>query len=212
MMYYLNWLWTLAFVFYNIVFFSFLKNIQTFKLAYQVIVWLTLLLIWLVLVFFSFGAGYPNNKPNKIIHLDSTRNKNKSLTFYVKELEKSKWQIFDDFHNEIFDMKGWIKQKSFITMLIRTKIMLDIYNRDMPKHYALYFGNQYSTIKDVCLIFISLHGRESKKQIIKNHKVIKSFYLRLKSYSINLHTHGKHKYIKYTLKDYYFIKNKHNIR
>lgn len=124
-MYYLNWIWTSILISYNIVYFSFLINIPTFKLGYQVIVWLVVFLICLLLIFFSFGAGYPNNKTNTIIHIDSMRNKNKRLSIVVKEIEKNKWQIVDNFYNGVLDMKGWIKQESFITLLIRTKLMLD---------------------------------------------------------------------------------------
>lgn len=206
--YYLNWIWTPIFISYNIVFFTYLEKIQSFKIGYQVLVWFFVIISWLSLCILSFGAGYPNNKPDKIIHLDSTRNKNKSLTIQVKEIEKSKCQIFDSFYNEVFDMRGWVKQKRFISTLIKTKLMLDIYNREKPKESMLWLGNQYSLIKELSLIFIPLHGKESKKIIIKNHRIVKSFHLRLKSYFISRHRGIKAKYIEYSLSDFYYIKKK----
>lgn len=210
LLYYLNWIWTTIFVSYNIVYFTCLEKIPTFKLGYQVMVWLLVLLIWLVLIFFSLGAGYPNNKINKIIYLDPTRNKNKSLTLQVKEIEKNKWQIFDNFYNEIFDMKGWVKQKSFITLLVRTKIMLDIYNREKQKRNTLPFGNQNSPLEGLTLVFLSQRGRESKRVIIKNHKVIKSIYLRIKAY-VTTARKARNRYEEFQLKDFYFIKKKNRV-
>lgn len=136
-----------------------------------------------ILLCITAGAiGTPNNviREEKLLPDCAVKMENGLFIFDIIEIESGVWELgsSDVFCKQRLDMKGWLKQKTYIARLIKLSLVLQYYNQNKQIAYTLPYGSQFYQKPTLFLRFKDLSGKYTSKQIVKNHKIKKGIYFR----------------------------------
>ena len=159
-----------------------------------------LLWIYIITAFISFIlgiitagiAGTPNNhlQERTLLRFEERTIKRDQFIIEVKEIEEGIWQVHDRFKTQL-DMKGWIRQKKYISELIALRFVLDAYNRERQIALSLPFGKQVHNLNELSIKFTDIEGKTYCYKIIKNKVIHKSLYMRYRLFgSLKENRHG----------------------
>ena len=148
----------------------------------SVLLWIYIItaLISLTLGIITAGiAGTPNNhlQERTLLRFEERTVKRDQFVIEVKEIEEGIWQVHDRFKTEL-DMKGWLRQKKYISELIALRFVLDAYNSAKQVSLSLPLGRQMYNLNELSIKFTDLKGKTYCYKIIKNKVIHKSLYMR----------------------------------
>ena len=125
-------------------------------------------------------VGSPNNEWQIIYSFDEKIYETKGEELVIKEIEKGIWQIENFYPIAMFNMRGWIPQSRYIYKVLVTALVLAYYNAKKQIALALPFGNQYATKEKLDIVFINLKGKSKKVALIRNYRILKPVFTRLR--------------------------------
>ena len=129
------------------------------------------------------SVGVPKNiiDVNKLISKHSVINDKDKCIVEISEIKFGIWEVknIGNRKGEVLDMTGWVRQRTFITRLIKVVLILDSYNKSSQAAFSLTYGNQSTSYDTLYFKFIKINGKCKYVKVSEHFKIKKGLYLRL---------------------------------